>query len=136
MAKPIIEKSIAINAPVKKAWSVFTDREVTRQMGGEYVSDWKVGSSFGWKGLNGKLLTTGKILQVEPEKLIKHELLDINDKSKLLSVITYTFSENGERTVLDAKEELNYEMTAEELKDASDGWDAALNAVKATAEKI
>jgi uncharacterized protein YndB with AHSA1/START domain len=136
MDKQIIERSIEINSPVKNAWRVFTDPDVTKQMGGEYVTDWKVGSSFGWRGLNGKMITAGKMLQIESEKLIQHELHDMNDKSKLLSVITYEFHHNGNRTVLKAKEELNNEMTADELKDATAGWDAALGAVKEIAEKL
>lgn len=136
MDRPIIEKAIEINASVKKVWSVFTDPIVTRQMGGEYVSGWKVGSSIGWKGQDGMFNTNGTILKIEIEKLLKHELLDLKDKNKLLSVITYEFKEIGERTILITKEEINYEMTTDQIKDASDGWDLALNAVKETAEKL
>ena len=136
MDRSIIEKTIEINAPVRKVWRVFTDPEVTKQMGGEYVSEWKAGSSLGWRGLDGTFYTNGTILKIEPEKLIKHELLDLKDKNKLLSVITYEFNENGERTILRAKEEIKYTMTTDQAKDISDGWDFALKAVKETAEKI
>jgi len=122
MDKPVIEKSIEINASIEKVWRVFTDPALTRHMGGEYVSDWKVGSSFQWKGKDGNLYTNGIILQIQP--------------TKLLSVITYEFSENAEKTVLTSKEVLNYELTKEQLQDASDGWDFALKAVKDTAESI
>jgi hypothetical protein len=47
MPKLFVEKSIEINAPASKVWRIFTDPVLTRQMGGEYVSDWKAGSSFG-----------------------------------------------------------------------------------------
>jgi len=47
MSKFFIEDSIEISAPVSKVRRVFTDPVLTRQMGGEYVSDWKVGSPFG-----------------------------------------------------------------------------------------
>src|SRR5687767_9877347 len=125
MQKRIIEKTISINAPVNIAWRAFTDPALTKKMGGEYVSGWKPGSSIGWKGPNGKLYTHGIILEIEKEKMIKHSLLDMDDNSKLLSVITYRFSQNAVDTVLSATEELNYEMTDEELEEASDGWDHA-----------
>lgn len=60
----------------------------------------------------------------------------MKDPGKLLSVITYLFEERGGDTILIGREELNYEVSAEELEDASAGWDSALNAVKETAEKI
>ena len=136
MDRPTIEKTIELNASIKKVWRVFIDPVVTRQMGGEYVSEWKDGSSLGWKGQDGMFYTNGTILKIETEKLIKHELLDLKDNSKLLAVITYEFKEIGERTILTTKEEINYEMTTDQIKDASDGWDQALNAVKETAEKL
>jgi uncharacterized protein YndB with AHSA1/START domain len=49
MPNDFVETSIEINAPVSKVWRVLTDLNLTRQMGGEYVSEWRVGSSFGWK---------------------------------------------------------------------------------------
>ena len=79
MSKLFVEKSIEINAPASKVWQVFTDPAITRQIGGEYVSDWKVGSSFGWKGLDGKMVTNGTILKIEPEKLLQHNLLTLLD---------------------------------------------------------
>jgi uncharacterized protein YndB with AHSA1/START domain len=136
MNNPIIEKTIEINASVQKVWRVFTDPAITRQMGGEYVSEWKVGSSIGWKGQDGNFYTNGTILAIQPEKLIQHELLDLKDNTRLLSVITYEFNERGERTVLTAREELSYKMSADQLDDTSAGWDFALRMVRETAEKI
>ncbi|MGH7491226.1 MAG: hypothetical protein ACREOO_02400 [bacterium] len=39
MAKFFLEKSIVIHAAAARVWEVFTNPAVTRQMGGEYVSD-------------------------------------------------------------------------------------------------
>src|SRR5688572_13701194 len=89
MENRIIEKTIEINAAPAKVWRVFTDPAVTKQMGGEYVTDWKAGSTFGWKGRDGKMHTSGIILDLEPEKLLKHNLSDMNDPGTLLSTITY-----------------------------------------------
>jgi uncharacterized protein YndB with AHSA1/START domain len=135
MNKKIIQKKIEINAPVDKVWRVFTNPAVTRQMGGEYVTDWKVGSSFGWKGKDGKMYTHGTILQLEKGRTIKHNLFDSPEKNKILSVITYKFEEKARHTTLHAEEELNYEITDQQYQAASEGWDGALASVKKTAEK-
>ena len=137
MPNHFVEKSIEINAPVSKVWRVFTDPALTRQMGGEYVTEWKVGSSFSWKGLDGQILTNGSILKIEPEKLLQHNLFDSGAASKesILSVITYEFNEQNGRTLLLAREEFSQPKNDEEYIDANEGWDVALQSVKAIAEK-
>jgi uncharacterized protein YndB with AHSA1/START domain len=136
MEKPTIKKSIEISAPVKKVWDVFTNPSVSRQMGGEYVSEWKVGSSFSWKGSNGTVYTNGKILEIEKEKFIKHELFDLKDENRLLSTITYEFIDLGQKTILNTKENIEHKMTKTQTQDTSNGWDFALQAVKELAERI
>jgi uncharacterized protein YndB with AHSA1/START domain len=128
-----IEKSIEIHTPVSKVWRVFTDPALTKQMGGEYVSDWKVGSSFGWKAADGKMVTNGTILKIETEKFLQQTLF--NSVGSIDSVITYEFGENGHATILHAREEFSKPITDQEYADAVTGWDAALLAVKETAEK-
>ncbi|HZI25200.1 MAG TPA: SRPBCC domain-containing protein [Chryseolinea sp.] len=81
MEKRIITQSIEINAPVNKVWRVFTDPKVTRQMGGEYVTDWKVGSAFGWKGSDGKMYTNCSILQIERKAFKTQSLRNRKGKS-------------------------------------------------------
>ena len=133
MSNLLVEKSIKINAPVSKVWQVFTNPVITRQMGGEYVSDWKAGSGFGWMAADGKMLTNGTILQIEPEKLLKHNLL--NSDSATISIITYELRAENGRTILDAREDFTNPITDEEYSDAINGWDAALAALKDVAEK-
>lgn len=130
----LIEKSIEIHAPTSSVWQVFTDPAVTRELGGEYISDWKVGSSFGWKGLNGTILTHGTILQIQPEKLLQHHLFE-PDRSSVMSSITYTFQEKDGHTTLLAREEFVKPLSDEAHADASEGWGIALQAIKEVAEK-
>ena len=136
MKNNLIQKIIEIDASPDKVWRVFTDPVVTRQMGGEYVSDWKSGSSFGWKGANGNMYTHGTILQIETERLLQHQLFENDERKKILSVITYTFSDDHGRTILGAREVLHNEMTDEQYQDTSDGWDIALAAIKKAAEDL
>lgn len=133
MSNSFIEKSIEIHAPVSKVWRVFNDPALIRQMGGEYVSEWKVGSPFRWKGLDGNLMTNGKILKIEQEKLLQHSLL--NSVGTTSSVITYEFDEKNGVTILHAQEDFVESITEREYADATEGWDAALQAVKETAER-
>jgi uncharacterized protein YndB with AHSA1/START domain len=131
----VIEKSIDIRTPASRVWQVFTDPTVTRHLGGEYVSDWKVSSSFGWKGLNGTMLTHGTILQIQPEKILQHHLFE-PDRSSVISSITYTFQEKAGHTTLLAQEEFVKPLTETVYAEASEGWDVALQAIKEVTENI
>lgn len=137
MSIDFVESSIEINVPVSRVWRVFTDPVLTRQMGGEYVSEWKVGSSFSWKALNGQILTNGSILKIEPEKLLQHNLFDSDALSRdsIISVITYEFHEQNGRTTILTREDFSRPINDEESAAALEGWDAALNSVKEIAEK-
>jgi uncharacterized protein YndB with AHSA1/START domain len=137
MPDNFVEKSSEIDAPVSKVWRVFTDPVLTRQMGGEYLTDWKVGSSFRWKSLDGQILTNGSILKIEPEKILQHNLFstDAAPTGSLLSVITYEFHEQDGLTALLAREDFVRPITEEEYDSAIEGWDAALQSVKEIAER-
>ena len=137
MPNDFVEKSIEINAPASKVWRVFTDPVLTRQMGGEYVSEWKVGSSFSWKGLDGQILTNGSILKIEPQKILQHNLFGSDPASTeaVISVITYEFHEKDGRTTILAREDFSRPIDDEEYAAAMSGWDAALYSVKEIAER-
>jgi len=137
MTNDFVEKSIEINVPVSKVWRVFTDPILTRHMGGEYVSEWKVGSSFSWKGLDGQILTNGSILKIEPEKFLQHNLFssDAASTGSVISVITYEFHEMNGRTTIRAREDFLHPINDEEYAAAMNGWDAALYSVKEIAER-
>jgi len=132
----VISKEIEVNATADKVWHVFINPTVTRQMGGEYISDWKVGGPIGWKGKDGAMYTQGTILQIEPAKLLKHDLKQLDGSNELLSVITYRFTESGGSTLISASEELNYHADESQLDDIADGWEFALMAIKNIGEGL
>jgi uncharacterized protein YndB with AHSA1/START domain len=134
MEKIVIKKEIEINASPENVWRVFTEPAVTKAMGGEYISDWEIGSSFNWKDNDGKIRTNGKIVLLEPAKLLKHYLF--KDNETLLSTITYQLKNKNGKTILSAHEKWNFDIDDEQFKDASEGWEAALNKVKEIAEKL
>ena len=132
----LIKKSIVIHAWPQSVWRVFTEPAVTKKMGGHYVSTWKVGEPLEWKADDGKLYTYGIILDLEPNRFLKHSLYDMKTKSKVTSVITYTLEQKENQTILHAEEELAYDMREEQFEEALDGWDMALESVKEIAEKV
>ena len=137
MKKSFLETSIKINASKTKLWGMFTDVEFTKQMGGEYVSDWKVTSHLRWKGLNGQVLTDGIILEIEPEKLLKHTLLNsgASSDSDIMATLTYEFNEKDGYTTIGVREDFTNPVSEQEHADSLLGWNAALNAAKEIAEK-
>ncbi len=134
MTKDTITKSITINAPVETVWRVFTDPKLTSKMGGKYVTDWKVGSDFGWMGNDGVMDTRGALLAFKKHELIQHDLFDAEDTGEVTSVITYKFTAKGDKTVLTGTEGQTEDLDEEEYADAVAGWDEALEAVKEIAE--
>ena len=134
-----VERSVEIDAPASTVWRVFTDPVLTREIGGEYVSAWNIGGSFGWKSLDGKMLTSGTILRIESQKLLQHNLFAPTttggERPLVVSVITYELRGHAGRTTLVGREEFNAPLSVEQHRDATEGWDAALLAVKEVAEK-
>ena len=138
MSKLSINKTVEIKAPVSKVWKLFTDPVLTRQMGGEYVSDWQVGSSFSWKGLDGKLYTNSAIVNIIPEKLLRHnnfKLEDTERKGEIISIITYEFKEENRKTTISTTEDFPEPLSDELYSDLSNGWNIVLMEIKQMAEK-
>jgi uncharacterized protein YndB with AHSA1/START domain len=136
--KQILETRIDINAPAAQVWRVFVEPALTRQMGGEYVTDWTVGAPFGWQSLDGQMLTSGTVLAVEPEQRLQHSLFAsipaLGETPAIASVITYELHAASGHTMLSAREEFAAPISDDAYADALAGWQAALGAVKVVAE--
>ncbi|MEO8172036.1 MAG: SRPBCC domain-containing protein [Sediminibacterium sp.] len=131
MSEPLtVRKEIVINAPASKVWGMFIDPVFTRQMGGRYISNWQVGSSFRWQALNGSILTNGMILDIEPEKFLQHSLYYPEEEDEVMARITYTLDEEDGKTVLAITEEFTDPITEKDHEDSMDGWSAALTMIK------
>jgi hypothetical protein len=109
-------------------------------MGGEYVSDWQVGSAIGWQDADGSMLTRGTILDIEAEQLLQHNLFAKDDPggeegAPVVSVITYSLHGIDEHTILIGREEFTYPLEEDVYTETSEGWQAALEAFKDVAEK-
>lgn len=135
MENKIIEETIEINAPLNKVWNVFTNPEITKLMGGYYDTDWKIGSSFGFKKADGNRLTNGTLLDFQPERLIKHNLFEPNSET-VMAILTYEFRKKNGITLLTGKEELTQPLDKASFNDATAGWKSALDLVKQIAETL
>lgn len=133
MENKVIEKTIEINAPLNNVWRVFTDPDVTQQMGGYYDTDWKVGSPFGFRKTDGSRLTNGVLLSFQPQRLIKHSLFE-PDGETVMAIITYEFWEKDGYAQLTGKEEMIQSLDKSAFDDVTEGWESALKAVKELAE--
>lgn len=136
MPNLFLEKSIEIAKPAIDVWQAFVDPALSRKMGGEYVSEWEAGAAIAWHGLDGKPLTKGRILKIEPAKLLKHNLVKMVDGVETMtSVITYEFRGRQDgKTTLSARESFAEAQDAKAFAAASEGWDAALAKLKEVVE--
>ncbi len=126
-----IGKTIEIHAPLVRVWQVFTNPQVTRAMGGEYVTDWQIGSTIGWKSGDYQL-THGVISEFVPGAMFAFR----QDGSirGVGSHIRYELEQVGDGTRLHASEVFEAPISDKDYADASEGWDIALAAVKDVAE--
>ncbi|CAF1443022.1 unnamed protein product [Adineta steineri] len=149
MEKMIVQNIISINADAATVWNVLTKPEETKKymFGCETVSDWKEGSTLDWKGTyDGKdmVFVKGKILQIQPNKLLKYTVIDPNatyaDIPENYLNVTYELNEQNGGTTLKVTQD-GFEDAAEgekRYKDSynnGDGWNPILVQIKKIAEE-
>ncbi|MFN7160296.1 MAG: SRPBCC domain-containing protein [Candidatus Gracilibacteria bacterium] len=129
-----LKESIEIMAPASKVWEYFTNPKLSRALGGEYISEWKVGSEISWMSVEGEIYTKGKILEIEPSCFLKHTLVDMESPDQVLLINTYTFEEFDEITLLTGKAEFKKPIEDKEYEDAVAGWKDIFGAIKEIVE--
>jgi len=136
MKEYIVAKSIELNAKPKEVWDALTNPEKTK----EYFfkcrveSDWKPGSPISFKRkilLIFNFELKGKILEIEPEKLLKYNLKNSSDDSKTTSTVTDKLSYKDGKTILDITDDVGKGKGAKERYEKSGkGWDKILTGLK------
>lgn len=134
MPHSTVTMKVRINAPVTEVWRMFDDPAFTREIGGEYESEWREGAFIGWKTLDGRLQTRGTIVRIERGRLLEHTILGAGGAEDVFATVTYTFTEEDGRTTVSIREQLKQPLTDAEHEDALSGWEAALRSVKALVE--
>lgn len=144
----VVKSSITISAPVSVVWDALVNPEKTKvyMFGCETVSDWNVGSDLLWRGQHeGRemVFVKGKILVIEPEKLLKYTVIDpfaaYPDIPENYLNVTYELIPNGPQTTLIVTQD-GFETAAEGEKRYNDtynngeGWNPILVEIKKVAE--
>ncbi|MEO6149219.1 MAG: SRPBCC domain-containing protein [Mucilaginibacter sp.] len=138
----IVKKTIDIKAKPAKVWEALTDPEKTKKyfFKAKVHSDWKEGSSITFKGRMFFIIPfelTGKIVAIEPGKLLKYTLHNASDKrnesqSTVTDVLT---SANGVTTVAITDDVGQGEGAEKRFKRSQKGWDKILKGLKETVEE-
>ena len=148
MTELFVKNTIMINAPVPKVWDVLTNPEQTKKymFGCEAVSDWQPGSPLLWKSVSEGVETvyvSGKIVRIEPEKLLAYTTIDpnstIEDIPENYLTVTYELSQEAGFTFLtvtqgDYSAVADGERRYQEAYNNGEGWNPILVEVKKLAE--
>lgn len=144
----IVQSEIVIAATAAKVWDTLVNPAKTKiyMFGCETISDWKVGSDLLWQGeYEGKemVFVKGKILEIEPEKLLKYTVIDpfasYPDIPENYLNVTYQLIEEDGKTKLIVIQD-GFETAAEGEKRYKDtynngeGWNPILVQIKEVAE--
>lgn len=136
----ISKASTTVNAPASKVWDALTNPNLIKQylLGTNVTSDWKVGSPIIYKGeWQGKTYEDkGKVLQVEPEKLLVStfwsSLSGLPDTPENYKTVRYDLSAEGEGIKLTLTQDNN--ATQEDANHSDEFWNKALDTLKKLVE--
>ncbi|MEP7265290.1 MAG: SRPBCC domain-containing protein [Bacteroidota bacterium] len=144
MKEFIVRKQIAINAAPAEVWDALTNPEKTKKyfFNCEVFSSWKVGEEIIFKGrifLIKKIELAGKILKIEPGRVLKYTLnngQEDNDNGTSFSIVTDEISYTNGQTFLSITDDVgNADGAAERYKKSIKGWDKVLKGLKKLVEK-
>lgn len=151
MEKLFVVKSIKINAPAEVVWKTLTEAELTKEWIEEgwgkagvedmiLSSDWKTGSEVMWKNKRGTVLAKGNVAAINPYKLLRFTVFDMNSTEKFTinpeDGITYELTEEGSHTTLMVRQgDFSVMKEGEEYyKKTDEIWERALPKVKELSE--
>jgi len=139
--KHVARTSVTINAPALKVWEALTKPDLIKQylFGTHVTTDWRVGSPITYEGVwQGKAYKDkGKILQVEPNKLLVSTfwsaLAGLPDVPENYQTVRYELSAAGDGTKLNITQDNN--ATQEEADHSAQNWKMVLDGMKQLLEK-
>jgi len=137
MENYIVRKQIDINATPLAVWDALTNPEKTKEyfFHCEVSSDWKPGSTISFKGkifFIKNIEFHGRIVRIEPEKLLEYTLENSDgDSGHTTSTVTDELSYANGVTTLSVSDNVGSGEGAEERYDRSmKGWDKVLKGLK------
>lgn len=143
MKEFIVKKKVTIKVEPSVVWDALTNPEKTKEyfFNCEVFSDWKVGSPISFKGkifLIKKIEMNGTILEIQPEKLLKYNLInDEGEDTETMSTVTDELNYENGVTILSITDDVGEGEGAEERYEKSEkGWDKILKGLKELVEDI
>lgn len=136
-----VHKRIELMAKPNEVWDALTNPDKTKSyfFNCKVYSDWLKGSSIVFKGrifLIKKIELKGKILEIEPQKLLKYTLSNDSGKSDTFSTITDEIIYENGRTILTISDNVGEgKGAAERFKKSQKGWDKVLSGLKKLLEE-
>jgi uncharacterized protein YndB with AHSA1/START domain len=132
----IAKAAITIDVPRSKVWQALTDPDLIRQylFGTQVTTDWRAGSPITYTGeWQGKPYEDkGKVLQIEPEKLIVSTfwsaLAGQPDLPENYKTVRYELSAAGDGTRLTITQDNN--ASREEAEHSEQNWNSVLAGLK------
>ena len=149
MTPLIAEKSIEINAPAARVWTVLTNPHYNEKWAalfaakGPIDSDWKLGSKVLWRNTDGQVYVTGAVIALETNKLLRFTVRSTTKEMQPLSGlaeddITQTFAlheHDGRTTLSIAHGDFSKLANGDKILPAVvAGWDTILALLKQLAE--
>lgn len=134
----IVRKQITLNASAEDVWDALTNSEKTKKyfFGCRVISDWRQDSPITFEGrmfFFFKIKLEGKILQIQPGKLLQYTLK--NRKTSGHSTVTDKLDPENGKTILTITDDVGDEEDAEKrYKRSIKGWDKILNGLKKLVE--
>lgn len=137
----IVKKKVDIKSEPTEVWDALTNPEKTKKyfFNCEVISDWKEGSPITFKGtifLVKKIEMNGKILKIQPGKLLQYSLTNEDGKdSSSSSTVTDELTYKNGITTLSITDDVGQGEGAEERYEKSQkGWDKVLKGLKELVE--
>jgi uncharacterized protein YndB with AHSA1/START domain len=149
MEKLFVDRSIKIDAPAQKVWSVLTKDAHTDEWASLFShgtpqfrieSDWKIGSPVFWKGQDGSIIIEGNVTALEPNKLLRFTVFDVRMEKPSFAEqdgITYELTEHDGTTTLRVLQGdfSGMEEGEKYCRLSGDIWDRVLPKIKEMAER-